>query len=82
VELRGNRTGWCVEVEDHGLGMTEEQLAHVFERFYRADPSCSIPGSGLGMALVQQIMKLHNGTISITSELGRGTCVTLWFPLV
>jgi signal transduction histidine kinase len=82
VELRGNRTGWCVEVEDHGLGMTDEQLAHVFERFYRADPSCSIPGSGLGMALVQQIMKLHNGTISITSELGRGTCVTLWFPLV
>ncbi|MFY7864873.1 MAG: ATP-binding protein [Roseateles sp.] len=80
VERKGNRDGLYVEVEDHGLGMTEEQLARVFERFYRADPSCNIPGSGLGMSLVQQIMKLHQGTITLSSELGRGTCARLWFP--
>lgn len=81
LESKEGRKGLCVEVEDHGMGMTEEQLARVFERFYRADPSCKIPGSGLGMSLVQQIMKLHRGTIDLTSKLGCGTCVTLWFPL-
>ena len=81
LEPRGSRAGLRIEVEDHGMGMNEEQLAHVFERFYRADPSCSIPGSGLGMALVQQIMKLHHGTIELNSEIGRGTRAVLWFPL-
>lgn len=81
LSSRASREGLCIEVEDHGMGMTEEQLARVFERFYRADPSCNIPGSGLGMALVQQIMLLHQGAIELTSEAGRGTCATLWFPL-
>ncbi len=81
LEPRGSRDGLCIEVEDHGMGMTPEQVARVFERFYRADPSCNIPGSGLGMALVQQIMALHHGAIELSSEKGRGTCAVLWFPL-
>ena len=81
LETRGARHGLRVLVEDHGMGMTQEQLARVFERFYRADPSCNIPGSGLGMSLVQQIMRLHDGAVELSSEKGRGTCATLWFPL-
>lgn len=75
------RDGLAIEVQDHGIGMTPQQLTRVFERFYRADPSCNIPGSGLGMSLVEQIMKLHDGSVRITSEQGRGTCATLWFPV-
>lgn len=71
-----------VEVRDHGLGMTPEQLSHVFERFYRADTSGKIPGSGLGMSIVKEIIELHGGMIDLVSEFGVGTTVTLWLPLM
>jgi signal transduction histidine kinase len=57
------------------------QLAHVYDRFYRADVSGKIPGSGLGMSIVKEIMTLHGGQINITSEIGKGTVVTLWLPV-
>ncbi len=71
-----------VRVTDAGIGMSPEQLRRVFERFYRADPSGNIPGSGLGMSLVKEIVELHGGRVEIESEPGRGTTVTLWLPLV
>jgi PAS domain S-box-containing protein len=67
-----------VSIKDHGIGMTPEQLARVFERFYRADPSCNIPGTGLGMCLVQEIMALMGGEVEVKSTHGQGTEVTLW----
>ena len=70
-----------VRVSDQGIGMTPAQVARVFERFYRADPSGNIPGTGLGMSLVKEIMDLHGGRAEVDSEPGRGTTVTLWFPL-
>ncbi|MBI2731909.1 MAG: hypothetical protein HYX44_00910 [Aquabacterium sp.] len=77
---REGTPGVRIEITDKGIGMSPEQLARVFERFYRADPSCNIPGSGLGMSLVQQIMSLLGGHIDIQSQLGHGTQVMLWFP--
>ena len=70
-----------IRVRDHGIGMTPAQRARVFERFYRADPSGSIPGTGLGMSLVKEIVELHEGQVDIDSELGTGTTVTLWLPV-
>lgn len=70
-----------VAVTDSGIGMTAAQKARLFERFYRADPSGNIPGTGLGMSLVQEIMELQDGRIDVDSEPGIGTRVTLWFPL-
>lgn len=67
-----------VSVIDHGIGMTPEQLARVFERFFRADPSCNIPGTGLGMCLVQEILTLMGGEVEVRSTHGQGTVVTLW----
>jgi signal transduction histidine kinase len=67
-------------VSDQGIGMTPEQLARVCERFYRADPSGNIPGTGLGMSLVKEIVEQQDGRIEITSEHGRGTRVVLWLP--
>jgi signal transduction histidine kinase len=68
--------GICVK--DHGLGMTSEQTARVFERFYRVDTSGNIPGTGLGMSIVKEIMELHGGQVEIQSQFGAGTSVTLW----
>jgi PAS domain S-box-containing protein len=68
-------------VVDCGIGMSAEQMARVFERFYRADPSGNIPGTGLGMSLVKEIVELQGGRVDIASEPGLGTTVTLWMPL-
>lgn len=71
----------CIRIADHGIGMTPEQLARVGERFYRADASGHIPGTGLGMSIVQEIVKLHGGTVQLHSESGRGTQVDICLPL-
>jgi signal transduction histidine kinase len=67
-----------IRVTDHGLGMTSEQAARTCERFYRVDSSGNIPGTGLGMSIVKEIMELHGGQVQIQSQLGAGTSVTLW----
>ncbi len=69
-----------IEIEDHGIGLSPEQLARVGERFYRADKSGSIPGTGLGVAIVKEIMGLMGGSLALRSEPGQGTTVTLWLP--
>jgi signal transduction histidine kinase len=73
------RVGICVT--DHGIGMTEYQLSRMFERFYRADTSGRIPGTGLGMSIVREIVQIHGGEVVISSQLGTGTSVTLWLPI-
>jgi two-component system heavy metal sensor histidine kinase CusS len=72
-----------VEVADTGRGIPPEHLPHLFDRFYRVDPSRSTAsgGVGLGLAIVKSIVALHRGSAEITSEVGRGTCVRLVFPL-
>lgn len=70
-----------LRVADHGCGMTPVQTARVCERFYRADPSGNIPGTGLGMSLVKEIVELHGGHIDLESAFGVGTTVTMWIPL-
>ncbi len=74
------RTQVGVAVSDTGIGMTAEQLAHVCERFYRADSSGNIPGTGLGMAIVKEIVDLHGGELQLQSQPGVGSTVTLWLP--
>ena len=70
-----------IAIEDQGIGMTPEQLAHVCEKFYRADPSGAIPGTGLGMAITKAIITHHGGTMEIESKLGAGTKVMLYLPV-
>jgi PAS domain S-box-containing protein len=72
------RTG--IRLIDQGIGMTSAQLARVCERFYRADTSGKIPGTGLGMSIVQEIVGLHGGEVVIESAIGNGTSVTIWLP--
>lgn len=82
VEMKGGRRSQGVEVRDHGIGMTAQQQARCFERFYRADVSGNIPGTGLGMCIVKEIMDLHGGRIDLQSHIGQGTTVTIWLPEV
>jgi len=70
-----------VEVIDHGIGMTAEQVEHVFDKFYRADTSDTArAGVGLGMSIARHIVEAHGGKISVTSSPGKGTTVTVLLP--
>ena len=70
-----------IAIQDHGIGMAPEQLNRVYERFYRADQSGSVPGTGLGMAIMKDIITHHGGTIEVASEYGVGTKVMLYLPV-
>jgi len=76
------QAGWVqVSVEDNGVGIASEDLPHVFERFYRADPSRTRhSGSGLGLAITQWIARAHGGRIEVESRLSVGSTFTLWLP--
>ncbi len=71
-----------ISIIDHGIGMKPEQLARVFEKFYRADQSGHIPGTGLGMVLVKEIIEAHGGWVEVQSVYSAGTTVTLHLPVV
>ncbi|MFN2589423.1 MAG: ATP-binding protein [Actinomycetota bacterium] len=73
--------GLRMEVADHGPGIGPEDLRHVFERFYKADPSRSSRGSGLGLAIALENARLLGGDIAVRSRVGVGTRFTLTLPV-
>lgn len=84
VDLRETATGRqaCVHIKDCGIGMTPEQVERIFERFYRADKNSAISGAGLGMTLVKEIIEMHGGRVEVEGELGKGTEVCLYLPVI
>ena len=83
TRLENTNTGTfaVVDVVDQGIGMSPEQVARAFERFYRADASGNIPGTGLGLSLVKEVAELHSGRAFLTSQPGQGTTASLWIPV-
>ena len=77
IRVGRDSTHAFVEVADQGPGIPAEHLPHLFERFYKADPSRSGPGSGLGLAIAQENARLLGGEIAVRSEPGKGTRFTL-----
>ncbi|HHY57793.1 MAG TPA: HAMP domain-containing histidine kinase [Chloroflexi bacterium] len=78
-----NRDGWVrISVADTGIGISPEQQALIFERFYRTDKARSreMGGSGLGLSIAQRIAQAHGGKITVESQLGVGSTFTLWLP--
>lgn len=74
--------GVKLTVRDNGSGIPEEHLPHLFDRFYRSDPSRTrkYGGAGLGLAITKSIVELHGGTIWVTSVLGEGSVFCVWLP--
>lgn len=72
-----------IKISDTGIGMTEDQVKNIWDRYYKADPSrknTKYGESGLGLSIVQELVRLHNGTIEVESELNKGTTFTVVFP--
>lgn len=81
--LKNVNGGAEVTVADTGIGMTEEEQKNIWDRYYKVDPSrknTKFGESGLGLPIVQQIMRLHGGTITLSSQKDVGTTFTLFFP--
>jgi signal transduction histidine kinase len=75
--------GVNVHVRDTGVGIPNEEIPHLFTRFFRASnaTSTAVPGSGLGLAIAYDIVKAHRGYLAVSSELGAGTTITVQLPI-
>ena len=67
-------------VSDSGIGMTEDTMSRIFEKFYQGDTSHSGKGNGIGLNIVYRVITLANGNISVESEYGKGTTFTVTLP--
>ena len=84
VELDADHQYFSIKVIDTGIGIPEDSLDHIYERFYRVDKSRSreIGGTGLGLAIARNAVLMHRGSIDVQSTLGEGTTFTVRIPLI
>jgi heavy metal sensor kinase len=80
VSTDGDESTVCLAVKDTGIGISGEDFANIFERFYRCDPSRSEAGVGLGLSLVMAIVRSHGGDVAVTSSPGKGSTFTVSLP--
>ena len=69
-----------IHVTDSGCGMSEETIGHIYDKFYQGDSSHATEGNGLGLALVHRILQMSEGSIEVSSEIGRGTTFIVQLP--
>lgn len=69
-----------IKISDTGCGIKEEDVNTIFNRFYRSDPTLGIEGSGIGLHIVKEYVKLHEGLVEVDSQLGKGTSFSVYFP--
>jgi signal transduction histidine kinase len=81
VLLRSKEGKTMLEFKDHGIGIPEEDLPHLFEPFYRGHNTESYKGHGIGLSLVYRIIKSHFGDVSIRSQVNQGTVITILLPV-
>lgn len=82
ISVSETESNSIVKVKDNGIGIAPEEQNHIFERFYRVDKSHSKAsgGTGLGLSIVKHAVQYHNGTVTIDSQIGKGTEITIAIP--
>lgn len=70
-----------VKIRDYGIGIAKNDIQRIYDKFYQADTSHSTNGNGLGLSIVQEILKLHDGDIKVESQINNGTTFTVYLPL-
>ena len=70
-----------VTIADQGIGIPEEDQKHLFEPFFRASNAVNLPGSGLGLNIVREIIDRHQGKITVKSRVGEGTTFKITLPI-
>jgi signal transduction histidine kinase len=80
VNARADGPAVLIEVIDQGCGVAPEFLPHIFEKFYRVPRAANadVPGAGLGLSLVREVAELHNGTVTVESQPGKGSVFSLY----
>jgi signal transduction histidine kinase len=82
IRVTGESSDVCLEVADRGPGIPEEELPRIWDSFFRGERARNSPnrGSGLGLAVVRQLVDLHGGRVDVESRVGEGTTFRVWFP--
>ena len=80
LKISTNKKYLIMEVSDNGIGIATEELGKIFESFYRTKNSGTISGTGLGLAIVKRAVELHNGEITVSSEINKGTTFVIKIP--
>jgi len=82
ISMQTNAGGVNIKVRDTGIGIAPKHLERIFDPFYQIDPHLARghEGTGLGLAITKKLIECHGGTISVLSEMGRGTCVIVFLP--
>lgn len=84
ISAKKEHTNAVMSIKDTGIGIAQEDIHHLFDRFFRADQSRSknqVPGYGLGLSIAQKIIQEHHGHIDIESQVGKGTTFTITLPI-
>lgn len=82
MQEQEGKTWATVTVSDTGIGISDEDLPRIFDRFYRGrmPRGVSVPGTGLGLAIVKEIVEMHGGKVTVESKVGAGSTFTVWLP--
>ena len=82
LDLTMDNENLLLKVSDNGIGIPAEEIGKVYESFYRSKNAGVIPGSGLGLSIVKRAVDYHGGSISVQSELNKGTTFTVTIPII
>ena len=76
------KDGVLFQIKDYGIGISEEDLPSIFQRFFRSEQVSDIPGTGLGLSIAKELIKLHDGEVWIQSDYGKGSTFFIFLPII
>ena len=79
---KSSKSGVLFQFKDYGIGISEDDLPHLFERFFRSEQVSNISGTGLGLAIAKELVEFHEGEIYVESELGKGSIFAVFLPRI